>query len=84
MKVTPENYFEASQALHWYCLDWHDTLNSELYRIQCILGYKPAPSEMGCSADEIAEEFYTALTFNEVSPATLLEDIQKVIKTLDD
>ena len=82
IKVTEENYFDAAQALHWYCVDYHTGQYSDLYSIQCKLGYKPGSQESGCE-DGWASDVYDALECGEIYPDTLLQKIQEVLRSLD-
>lgn len=84
MEVTQENYFSATQALYWFCVDYHGGISCPLYSIQCRLGYNPGCNEYGCDDDYEAQEFYDALENNEISPQTLFDEISDVVKSLDD
>jgi hypothetical protein len=81
--ITSENYFEAAQALHWYCVDNHSGQSSELYAIQCELGYTPSLSENGVSEDNASAFFYEALEVGSIEAPKLLELIQEVMAEND-
>ena len=82
IKVTEENYFDAAQALHWYCVDYHSGQYSELYSVQCKLGYKPGILESGCE-EGYSSHVYDALECGEIQPDTLLKKIQEVLRNWD-
>ena len=79
IEVTEENYFEAAQALYWYCCDYHGGMSSELYRILSQLDYNPSPSECGVSDDDDSSEFYKALEDGEIEAENLLSDIHEAM-----
>ena len=83
INVNEDNYFDAAQALHWYCVNFHSGQYSDLYSIQCKLGYKPGGQESGCENDEFALDFYQALECGEIHPFELLEKIEDVLRNLD-
>ena len=83
MQVNEDNYYDAAQALHWYCADYHNGQTCELYTIQCKLGYKPGILEKGCGDNEFPLMFYQALEYGEIHPFELLEKIQAVLRILD-
>lgn len=79
MEVTSENYFEAAQALYWYCADYHSGMSSELYSILSQLDYSPSLSECGVSDDDDSSEFYQALENGEIEATKLFNDIQEIL-----
>ena len=81
--LNEDNYYDAAQALHWYCVNFHGGQFSNLYLIQCKLGYNPGILECGCENDEGALMFYQALEYGEIQPFELLEKIQDVLRSLD-
>ena len=83
INLNEDNYYDAAQALHWYCEDFHRGPFTNLYLIQCKLGYKPGILELGCDNDESALYFYQSLEYGEVHPFELLNKIQDVLKSLD-
>ena len=83
IELTEENYQDATQGLHWYCEDFHGGQFSNLYLIQCKLGYTPGILERGCENDESALYFYQSLEYGEVHPFELLNKIQNVLRSLD-
>jgi hypothetical protein len=80
--VNEENYFDAAQALHWYCVNYHTGQYSDLYSIQCRLGYKPGSHESGCE-EGYSSEIYEALECGDIYPDTLVQKIQAVLRNLD-
>ena len=82
-ELTEDNYYDATQGLHWYCVDFHSGQWSNLYLIQNKLGYTPGILEKGCENDEDALYFYQALEYGELQPFELLEKIQEVLRSLD-
>lgn len=79
MIVTEENYFEAAQALYWYCSDCHSGMSSPLYSILSTrLCYRPSLFECGVNDDD-SSEFYKALEDGEIEAENLLSDIQEVL-----
>ncbi len=81
--ITAENYFEAAQGLHWYCVEFHSGMSSELYAIQCELGYTPSCAEDGVTEDNASAFFYEALEIGSIEASTLLELIQEAMKEND-
>ncbi len=81
--ITAENYFEAAQGLHWYCVDNHKGLGSELYAIQCELGYTPSCAEDGVTEDNASSFFYEALEIGIINASALLDLIQEAMKEND-
>jgi hypothetical protein len=79
MQIDKENYFEAAQGLHWYCVDNHSGQSSELYAIQCELDYTPSLSEDGVNEDNASAFFYEALEVGSIEAPKLLELIQEVM-----
>lgn len=79
MEVTQENYFEAAQALYWYCTDYHSGMFSELYSILSQLDYNPSSSECGVSDDNDSSDFYQALENGEIEATKLFDDIQEIL-----
>jgi hypothetical protein len=79
MEVTEDNYFEAAQALYWYCSDYHGGISSELYSILSQLDYSPSLSECGVSDDDDSSEFYQALENGEIEATKLFNDIQEIL-----
>ena len=78
MKVTTENYFEAAQALYWYCANYHSGQSCPLYSIISKLQYIPSPSEVGVSHDD-ASLFYAELESGEILADNLLNDIHEAM-----
>ena len=77
MKVTTENYFEAAQALYWYCANYHSGLSCPLYSILSRkLGYTPSPSELGVSEEDT---FYKALESGEILAEDMLSAIHEAM-----
>jgi len=79
MEVTEDNYFEAAQALYWYCADHHSGISSELYSILSQLDYSPSCSECGVSDDDDSSEFYQALESGEIEAENLLTAIHETM-----
>jgi hypothetical protein len=80
MEVTQENYFEAAQALYWYCADYHGGMSCPLYSILSVrLGYTPSPSECGVNDDDDSALFYTALENGEIEAENLLTAIHEAM-----
>jgi hypothetical protein len=74
--VTTDNYFDAAQALYWYCNDWHGGQASELYSIMSArLAYSPASSESGVEEGTDAETFYGELEAGAWDATELLDAI---------
>lgn len=65
--------FDAAQALHWYCVDYHEGQWSDLYALQCSLGYRPGASESGCEDNNAAWEVYNALIRKDLDPFDMKE-----------
>jgi hypothetical protein len=77
-------YFEAAQALYWYCVDWHGGQWSTLYRISCELGYKPGMSERGPGPDTSAAEWYADLEAGRLDPEDLKAAIDRAYAAAHD
>ena len=77
--ITSDNYFEAAQGLHWYCVNNHSGQSSELYAIQCKLGYAPYYDEDGVSEYNASAFFYEELETDGIEASKLLELIQEAI-----
>jgi hypothetical protein len=76
--VTTDNYFDAAQALYWYCSDWHSGQNSIEYSIMSArLHYTPGCSERGIDQETEAREFYAALEDKSIDPEALLSAIDR-------
>ena len=76
LEITQDNYFEAAQALYWYCYDYHNGIGCPLYSIlSARLGYKPAPTETGVSADDDSILFYGLLESGAIDPTETLTEI---------
>lgn len=80
MPIDRENYFDAARGLHWYCVNNHSGMSSDLYAIQCELGYNPSHSENGASDDNYSGYVYDCLTGGIIQPNEILEAIQEVMK----
>jgi hypothetical protein len=65
--------FDAAQALHWYCVDYHDGQWSELYSLQCALGYTPGCLEHGPEPDSSAAMLYDMLVEGSLDARHLFE-----------
>jgi hypothetical protein len=83
MTIDKENYFDAARGLHWYCVDNHSGMSSELYAIQCELKYTPSPSENGASDDDYSGYVYECLENGIMQPDEILEAIQEVMAEND-
>lgn len=83
MPINKENYFEAAQGLHWYCVDNHSGMSSDLYAIQCELGYTPSPSENSASDEDYSGYVYECLENGIMQPDEILEAIKEVMKEND-
>ena len=83
MQIDKENYFDAARGLHWYCVDNHSGMSSELYSIQCQLDYRPSCSENGASDDDYSGYVYECLEEGVIEPSELLASIQEVIAEND-
>lgn len=71
--VTADNYFDAAQALYWYCTAWHGGQDSELYSIMSArLGYTPAMSECGIDQETEAMGFSAELESGEWDATEML------------
>ena len=81
--VNEDNYYDASQGLHWYCEDFHGGPFSNLYLIKNKLGYTPGILEKGCDNEEDALYFYQALEYGDIHPFELLNKIQDILRSLD-
>lgn len=80
IEVTEENYFEAAQALYWYCCDYHGGMSCPLYSILSVrLQYTPSCSELGVSDDDDSGLFYQALESGEVEAENLLTAIHEAM-----
>jgi hypothetical protein len=80
MEVTKENYFEAAQALYWYCVDNHGGMSCPLYSIlSARLGYTPSCSELGVNDDDDSGLFYNALENGEIEAENLLTAIHEAV-----
>ena len=77
--VTAENYFQAAQALYWYCTNYHGGMSCPLYSIlSARLQYTPSPSELGVShADDSG--LYAKLESGEILADNLLNDIHEAM-----
>lgn len=74
--INEENYSDAAQELHWWCVHNHSGSTSELYSIMCQLNYRPGPLENGPDGN-----FYTdMLKSGEIDPASLLELIHLTLQ----
>lgn len=62
IKVTRENYFDVAQGVYWFAVNWHAGQWSELYRLQCTLGYQPGACENGPEHDTEAMTVYRSLS----------------------
>lgn len=60
--------FDAAQALHWFCADYHDGQSSDLYRILSILEYKPGMCEGEPEEESVAADIYHMLEDGELDP----------------
>ena len=83
MSIDKENYFDAARGLHWYCVDYHSGMSSDLYSIQCQLHYTPSRSENGASDDDYSGYVYDCLEEGLMEPSEILEAIQEVMKEND-
>ena len=77
MNVDADNYFDAAEGLHWYCVDYHGGQGSELYRVQCSLGFRPSPFGRGPGRD-LSTYYYTMLVDGVLSAGALLSAILAV------
>lgn len=76
-KVTPENYFDAAQALYWYCNDWHSGQSSELYSIMSArLEYNPGCLERGPEEGSEASTLYAELESGAWDATEMLDAIK--------
>ncbi len=80
MGIDSENYFDAARGLHWYCIDYHSGMSSDLYAIQCELKYSPSPSENGASDDDYSGHVYDCLENGTMQPSKILEAIYEAMK----
>jgi len=71
-----DDRFSAARALHWYCVDFHSGQWSDLYRIQCRLGYRPGALENGPESGTLDAEIYTLLESGDVDAAELADWIR--------
>lgn len=76
--VTGDNFFEAAQALYWYCVNYHSGQSCPLYSIISRLGYAPSLSELGVSHDD-SGLFYAELESGEILADNLLNDIHEAM-----
>ena len=77
--VTAENYFQAAQALYWYCTNYHGGMSCPLYSIlSARLQYTPSPSELGVSHDDDSG-LYAKLESGEILADNLLNDIHEAM-----
>jgi hypothetical protein len=80
MEVNKENYFEAAQALYWYCSDYHGGMSCPLYSIlSARLGYTPSCSEIGVNEDDDSSLFYTELESGAIEAEDLLTAIHEAM-----
>ena len=80
MRVTKENYFEAAQALYWYCVDNHGGMSCPLYSIlSARLQYTPSCSELGVSDDDDSGLFYADLESGAIEAENLLTSIHEAM-----
>jgi hypothetical protein len=80
MKVNQENYFEAAQALYWYCVDNHGGMSCPLYSIlSARLQYTPSCTELGVSDDDASGLFYNSLENGEIEAENLLTAIHEAM-----
>jgi hypothetical protein len=80
MEVTKENYFEAAQALYWYCVDNHGGMSCPLYSIlSARLGYTPSCSELGVNDDDDSSLFYAELESGAIEAENLLTAIHEAM-----
>lgn len=68
--------FSAACALYWYCVHYHGGQNSDLYRIQCALRYRPGMCENGPEDESVDAYIYADLQSGELDP----EDVAAWIK----
>ena len=65
------DYFDAAQALYWYCVDYHGGQFSDLYAIQCRLGYRPGVLERGPEHNSTAAAVYADLESGRINASDL-------------
>lgn len=71
------DYFTAGCALYWYCVNYHEGQGSDLYAIQCQLGYRPGVSENGPEPASMDQTIYQALEAGELLAADVKDWIDQ-------
>ena len=42
LSALPYDDFAKAEGLYWYCVQYHEGQTSDLYALQCELGFKPS------------------------------------------
>lgn len=50
--------FDIAQAIHWFCVEYHSGMSSNLYAAQCQQKYRPGLAESGPEPESLPEEMY--------------------------
>jgi hypothetical protein len=73
------DYFDAAQALHWYCANYHEGQGSELYGLLSALKYNPGRLENGPDSDGPSGMLYEMLESGEADARVMFDWIKQEI-----